>query len=110
VAAFIPAIAAEIPDASGRVSIATGASAAVSFGVTSDTALASPVTRSRPAPLPRVTWFNHLNAEANTIALENDRRARKGPPADPRLRPEWRERFEDFVWSLVNSREFVWMP
>jgi len=68
------------------------------------------VAPERPAPLPRVTWFNHLNAEANTIALENDRRARKGPPADSRLRPEWRERFEDFVWSLVNSREFVWMP
>jgi cytochrome c553 len=63
-----------------------------------------------PAALPRVTWFNHLNAEANTIALENDKRARKGPPADPRLRAEWRERYEDFVWSLVNSREFVWMP
>jgi hypothetical protein len=63
-----------------------------------------------PAPLPRVTWFNHLNPEANRIALENDKRARSGPPADPRLRSNWRERYEDIVWSLINSREFVWMP
>jgi hypothetical protein len=63
-----------------------------------------------PEPLPRVTWSNHLRSEANTIALEVERRARTGPPPDPRLRPEWRETFEDLVWSVVNIREFVWMP
>jgi len=62
------------------------------------------------APLPRVTWFNHLSSEATTIALEHEKRARLGPPADPRLKAVWRERFEDFVWSVVNTREFVWMP
>ncbi len=62
------------------------------------------------APLPRVTWFNHLQSEANTIAKEQERRARLGPPADPRLRPSWREAFEDVVWSLINTREFVWKP
>ncbi|MEI6873435.1 MAG: hypothetical protein WCL08_14250, partial [Verrucomicrobiota bacterium] len=63
-----------------------------------------------PPPLPRVTWFNHLNSEATTIALENEKRARRGPPSDPRLREPWREKYEDMVWSLVNAREFVWMP
>jgi hypothetical protein len=63
-----------------------------------------------PPPLPRVTWFNHLNSEATTIALENEKRARRGPPPDPRLKAPWREKFEDMVWSLVNTREFVWMP
>jgi hypothetical protein len=57
-----------------------------------------------------VTWSNHLQPEANTIAQEQERRTRTGPPADTRLRPEWRELFEDLVWSLVNTREFVWMP
>jgi hypothetical protein len=57
-----------------------------------------------------VTWSNHLQPEANTIAKEQERRTRTGPPADTRLRPEWRELFEDLVWSLVNTREFVWMP
>ena len=61
-------------------------------------------------PLPLVTWFNHLNPEATTIALESDRRARRGPPPDVRLRSEWRERYEDVVWSLVNHSEFVWIP
>ena len=61
-------------------------------------------------PLPRVTWYNHQNSEANRIAQELERRARLGPPADPRLKPDWRETFEDFVWSVMNTREFVWLP
>ena len=60
--------------------------------------------------LPLVTWFNHLQPEANTIQKEKERRVRRGPPPDPRLRSDWREIYEDFVWSLVNDREFVWVP
>jgi len=64
-----------------------------------------------PLPvLPRVTWSNHLRPEATTIALELERRSREGPPPDARLRPAWREVFEDVVWAVVNSREFVWVP
>ncbi|HEY1065473.1 MAG TPA: DUF1553 domain-containing protein, partial [Pirellulales bacterium] len=63
-----------------------------------------------PAPLPLVTWFNHLQPEANTIQMEAERRARLGPPADSRLNAEWRARYEDVVWSLINHREFVWLP
>ena len=73
-----------------------------------------PETEIAPAPplevLPRVTWSNHLRPESSTIALELERRARLGPPADPRLRTEWREVLEDVIWSLVNLREFVWVP
>ena len=61
-------------------------------------------------PLPLVTWFNHLRPDANTIQQEHERRVRRGPPVDPRLRPAWREVYEDFVWSLINHREFVWVP
>ncbi len=63
-----------------------------------------------PPPLSRVTWSNHLTAEANSIKIEMEHRARAGRPADPRLRSEWREVFEDAVWSLVNDPEFVWVP
>jgi hypothetical protein len=63
-----------------------------------------------PPPLPKVTWFNHASQEANEIALLNDKRARKGPPADPRLHAEWRAAYEDVVWTILNSREFVWLP
>ena len=69
---------------------------------------------ARPAlpkeePLPLVTWFNHLQSDANTIQQQIEQRVRRGPPADPRLEPDWRERYEDLVWSLVNHREFVWV-
>lgn len=63
-----------------------------------------------PSPLPLVTWFNHLQPEANTIQQEVERRVRKGPPADPRINPEWRKVYEDIIWSLINHREFVWVP
>jgi hypothetical protein len=61
-------------------------------------------------PLPRVTWSNHLRTESTPIALELDRRARLGPEPDPRLKAPWREAFEDVVWTIVNTREFVWLP
>jgi mono/diheme cytochrome c family protein len=60
--------------------------------------------------LPKVTWSNHLMPDASTIALEMERRARLGPSPDPRLEPAWRELLEDVIWSLVNMREFVWLP
>ncbi|SFJ02383.1 DUF1553 domain-containing protein [Planctomicrobium piriforme] len=60
--------------------------------------------------LPVVTWSNHVQSEANTVAVEMERRARLGPPPDPRLRPQWRETYEDVVWSVMNLSEFVWIP
>ena len=61
-------------------------------------------------PLPGLSWSTHLMPDATTVMMELEKRARSGPPADPRLRPVWREAFEDTVWSLVNTREFVWLP
>jgi len=64
----------------------------------------------KPKALPQITWFNHQRHEATKVQNAVERRVQKGPPADPRLRPEWREKFEDIVWSLINHREFVWIP
>lgn len=61
-------------------------------------------------PLPLATWLNHVTPEANNIQLEVEKRVRRGPHADPRLRSEWREVYEDIIWSLINDREFVWIP
>ncbi|EMI15855.1 secreted protein containing DUF1549 [Rhodopirellula maiorica SM1] len=61
-------------------------------------------------PLPQVTWFNHLRPETNTIQQELERRVSLGPPADPRIESNWRAVYEDFAWSLINHREFVWVP
>lgn len=63
-----------------------------------------------PAPLPLVTWLNHVSPEANAIQVEVEKQVQQGPPADPRLRVAWREVYEDLVWSLINDREFVWIP
>ena len=61
-------------------------------------------------PLRQVTWFNHLRPDATKIQQEVERRVREGPTPDPRLRTDWREVYEDCVWSLLNHAEFVWMP
>jgi hypothetical protein len=61
-------------------------------------------------PLRKVTWSNHLMPEATTIMMELERRARLGPPADRRFEERWRETYEDVVWCLLNSTEFVWLP
>ena len=63
-----------------------------------------------PSPLPLITWFNHQRQMANKVQNEVERRVREGPPADPRLQAQWREVYEDLIWSLINHREFVWMP
>ncbi len=67
-------------------------------------------TAPEPEPLPLATWLNHVTAEANTIQLEVENRVQRGPNPDPRLKPEWREIYEDIIWSLINDREFVWIP
>lgn len=63
-----------------------------------------------PPMLRRVSWSNHLAEDANRVKIEMEERARDGDPADPRLKPEWRMLFEDVVWAVVNSPEFVWVP
>ena len=62
-----------------------------------------------PEKLPLITWFNHLSPEATTIQIEVEKQVRQGPPVDPRINPDWRERYEDLIWSLINHREFVWL-
>ncbi|GAA4462543.1 DUF1553 domain-containing protein [Novipirellula rosea] len=84
---------------------------ALASGFESRTVPADQVQRPSPLPpLPQSTWSNHLVPEANEIQEEWQRRVQRGPAVDPRLQPEWREVYEDVVWSLVNHREFVWVP
>ena len=67
----------------------------------------------QPEPQKRlrfVSWSNHLSPEASEIKMEAQRRALAGEPASAHLAPEWRERFEDMVWALFNSPEFLFVP
>jgi hypothetical protein len=58
----------------------------------------------------RVSWSNHLSSEATLIRMEEERRLRMGDEPTRRLTPEFRERFEDTLWAMVNSPEFVMVP
>ncbi len=58
----------------------------------------------------RVSWSNHLSSEATLIRMEEERRLRMGDEPTRRLTKEFRERFEDTLWAMVNSPEFVMVP
>ncbi len=58
----------------------------------------------------RVSWSNHLSAEATRIRMEEERNLRMGDQPTARLKPAFRERYEDALWAMVNSPEFVLMP
>lgn len=69
----------------------------------------SPSAANAPPPARRrfVAWSNHMKSEANSIRLEEAAAARRGDPPTGRLAPEWRERFEDVIWALLNAPEWT---
>ena len=58
----------------------------------------------------RVSWSNHLSSEATLIRMEEERKLRMGDAPTNRLTAEFRERFEDTLWAMINSPEFVMVP
>ncbi len=57
-----------------------------------------------------VSWSNHLQPEANERKTQLKTQLEAGDPPTTRLAPDWRERMEDMVWTLINSPEFVLVP
>ncbi len=70
----------------------------------------APIVIPRPPKATGVTWSNHLKPEASDRKLALAKELEKGDPPTQRLRADWRERAEDFVWTLINSPEFVFVP
>ncbi|MFO0365441.1 MAG: DUF1553 domain-containing protein [Acidobacteriota bacterium] len=58
----------------------------------------------------RVSWSNHLSAEASLIRMEEERKLRFGDQPTARLTKNFRERYEDMLWALMNSPEFTMVP
>jgi hypothetical protein len=57
-----------------------------------------------------VGWSNHLKGAASDVQIAAEETVRQGDPPTKKLRPEWRERFEDMLWTLMNSPEFIFVP
>ena len=57
-----------------------------------------------------VSWSNHLDGAANTLASEREAEARAGDPATNALREDWRLRMEDVLWAMLNAPEWIYTP
>ena len=70
-------------------------------------------TRPKPAkrePLRYVSWSNHVDGPANTLAVQREAEARRGDPPTVALNDDWRLRMEDFVWAVLNAPEWIYTP
>ena len=71
--------------------------------------------RIRPTPGKRerpryVSWSNHVDGPANTLALQNEAAARRGDPPTNALDNDWRLRMEDALWAILNAPEWIYTP
>ncbi|YCM44665.1 DUF1553 domain-containing protein [Verrucomicrobiaceae bacterium 227] len=73
-----------------------------------DAPTTTPPKKTRPPQY--VSWYNHLDPIADEIRRQEIIAARAGDPPTNKLAPEWRERFEDLIWSIVNSPEWIYTP
>lgn len=54
-----------------------------------------------------VAWSNHAVPEANTLRVQEETEAKRGEPPTKRLAPDWRLRFEDVIWAMLNASEWA---
>jgi mono/diheme cytochrome c family protein len=61
-------------------------------------------------PVRYVSWSNHLDGAANTLATKKEEQARRGDPPTHALNQAWRERMEDVLWAMLNAPEWIYAP
>ncbi|MHC4878001.1 MAG: DUF1553 domain-containing protein [Planctomycetota bacterium] len=71
--------------------------------------------RVKPTPGKRervryVSWSNHVDGPANTLAQQREAAARRGDPATNAINNEWRLRMEDVLWAMLNAPEWIYTP
>ena len=70
----------------------------------------APVKSDKPrGPEKYVTWTNHLDPEADIVRQGQVSAARAGDPPTNRLAEDWRNRFEDILWAMLNSPEWIYL-
>ncbi|RBP38088.1 concanavalin A-like lectin/glucanase superfamily protein [Roseimicrobium gellanilyticum] len=70
-----------------------------------------PALKAAPRERPRyISWSNHVDPAANVLREEQAERARHGDTPTARLDADWRERFEDVLWALINAPTWVTAP
>lgn len=57
-----------------------------------------------------VSWSNHLDGPANTLAQQKEIEARAGDPPTTALTEDWRLRLEDVLWAMLNAPEWIYTP
>lgn len=80
-----------------------------------DTRVIPEADRVTPTPTKRervryVSWSNHVDGPANTLALRKEAAARRGDPPTNALTSEWRLRMEDVLWAILNAPELIYSP
>lgn len=57
-----------------------------------------------------VSWSNHVDGPANSLAQQKEVLARRGDPPTNALENTWRIRMEDVLWAILNSPEWMYSP
>lgn len=61
-------------------------------------------------PVRYVSWSNHVDGPANTLAVQKEAEARRGDPPTNALNDDWRLRMEDMLWAVLNAPEWIYTP
>ncbi len=61
-------------------------------------------------PVRYVSWSNHVDGPANSLALLKEAEARRGDPPTNALDTDWRLRMEDVLWAVLNAPEWIYTP
>ena len=85
------------------------------FGQLLDEGFGERIVEAQPIPFRDYTttgvgWTNHLHPDATVAQNKLQEEVTAGDPPTPRLTENWRLRYEDVLWSLLNSPEFVFVP